>query len=262
MYRKLLGGTAVALALAASPAFAADLSYPAKAPPMMAVVPVFSWTGFYLGANFGYGWGDASGYAPYDNSDYATIVGLVTNGSGDPDGWFGGVQAGYNYQFYNNVVLGIEADAQFADMSDTYRFGYTVTDLASTPQVDDPDFAVYGRYTTKVDAFGTIRARLGYAMDRFLPYVTGGLAWANVKVSGTTIVGDDTEVVGWSGSYKDTYWGWALGAGAEYAVTDNWTIKAEYIYSDLGSTSFSGLFNRNDLDFSMQTLKVGVNYKF
>lgn len=259
MYRKLLGSTAIAMALAASPALAADLSYPVKAPPVMAVMPVFSWTGFYLGANVGYGWGDTSGYEPYFSNDYV-YTGLITSGSGSPDGWFGGFQAGYNYQFYNNVVLGAEADVQFADMKDSYSFGYTVTDLLSTDPNDD-DFGVYGKYTTKIDAFGTIRARLGYSMDRFLPYITGGLAWANVKVSGTTLV-DGTDLVGWSGSYSDTYWGWALGAGVEYAITDNWTMKAEYIYADLGSTSFSGLFDNNDLDFSMQTLKVGVNYKF
>jgi outer membrane immunogenic protein len=260
MYRKLLGGTAIALALAASPALAADMGYPVKAPPMMAVVPVFTWTGFYIGANVGYGWGDASGYSPYDNSNYATIVGLVTSGSGDPDGWFGGLQAGYNYQFYNNVVLGLEADVQFADMKSTYNYGYTVTNLGDTQQ-DDADFGVYGKYTTKIDTFGTVRARLGYAMDRFLPYVTGGLAWANVKVSGNSFV-DGDNLSGWSGSHSDTYWGWALGGGVEYAFTDNWTMKAEYIYADLGSTSFDGLFNEHDLDFSMQTLKVGVNYKF
>lgn len=260
MYRKLLGGTAVALALAASPAFAADLSYPAKAPPMMAVVPVFTWTGFYIGANVGYGWGDASGYDPYLPDNYL-YSGLVTSGSGDPDGWFGGFQAGYNYQFYNNVVLGVEADVQFADMKDTYTFGYTVTDDTDIAG-DDADFGVFGQYTTKIDAFGTIRARLGYAMDRFLPYITGGLAWANVKVSGETVVADTNEIDAWSGSFKDTYWGWAIGGGVEYAFTDNWTMKAEYIYSDLGSTSFSGLFDSNDLDFSIQTLKVGVNYKF
>ncbi len=200
MYRKLLGGTAIALALAASPALAADMGYPVKAPPMMAVVPVFTWTGFYIGANVGYGWGDASGYSPYDNSDYAIITGLVTSGSGDPDGWFGGLQAGYNYQFYNNVVLGLEADVQFADMKSTYSYGYTVTDLGSTP-VDDPDFGVSGKYTTKIDTFGTVRARLGYAMDRFLPYVTGGLAWANVKVSGNTVI-DGDNLSGWSGSHQ------------------------------------------------------------
>lgn len=259
MYRKLLGGTAIALALAASPAFAADLSYPVKAPPMMAPIPVFTWTGFYIGANVGYGWGDVSGYDPYLPDNYITS-GLVTSGSGDPDGWFGGFQAGYNYQFYNNVVLGVEADVEFADMKDTYRFGYTVTDDLN--QQGENDFGVFGKYTTKIDAFGTIRARLGYSIDRLLPYVTGGLAWANVKVSGETVIADDTEVAGWSGSFSDTYWGWAIGGGAEYALTDNWTMKAEYIYSDLGSTNFSGLFNKNDLDFSMQTLKVGVNYKF
>lgn len=258
MHRKLLGGTAIALALAASPALAADMSYPVKAPPMVAVVPVFSWTGFYLGANVGYGWGDGDGYAPYWDDSYGVYDNLLTSGSGDPDGWFGGFQAGYNYQFYNNVVLGIEADVDFADMKDSWGFSYNTED----------DVFVTGSYQTKIDAFGTIRARLGYAYDRFLPYITGGLAWANVKVSGTTVVDFPGDVPGdgivaiASGSYSDTYWGWALGAGVEYAFTDNWTMKAEYIWADVGSTSFSGLFDDNDLGMQFQTLKVGVNYKF
>lgn len=257
MHRKLLGGTAVVLLLAASPALAADLSYPVKAPPV-AYMPVFSWTGFYLGANVGYGWADTNGYRPYIDSDYI-YSGLITSGSGDPDGWFGGFQAGYNYQFYNNVVLGIEGDVDFADMKDKYSYGYTVT--GSNANGDIEDFGVSGHYTTKIDSFGTIRARLGYSMDRFLPYVTGGLAWANVKVSGDTWV-DGDDLSGWSGSHSDTYWGWAVGGGVEYAFTDNWTMKAEYIYSDLGSTNFDELFDNHDLDITMQTLKVGVNYKF
>ncbi|WP_029352451.1 outer membrane protein [Bosea sp. 117] len=256
MVRKLLSGTALAVALSAAPAMAADLSYPVKAP-IVAVVPVFTWTGFYIGGSVGYGWTSVDGVGPYYVPGYDSYINTYTSGSMEPDGWFGGLQAGYNYQFYNNVVLGIEADVMFADMKDTFSFGYG----AVLPGITDTYNATA---TAKIDTFGTVRARLGYAADRFLPYITGGLAWANVEVSGNgTVDLSGGPQLGWyQGSESETYWGWAIGAGVEYAVTDHWTLKAEYIYSDLGATNFDQLFNSSDLDFSIQTLKVGVNYKF
>lgn len=261
MLRKLLCGTAFA-ALAAAPALAADLSYPTKAPVAYAPVPVFTWTGFYIGANAGYGWTDVGGTNAFISAADAYYFDYVQSGSLQPEGWFGGLQAGYNYQFDNNVVLGIEADVQFASIKETFLYaGYS--------EFTDIDNNIYqsGQINTKVETFGTIRTRVGYAVDRLLPYITGGLAWAQIKSNETVVTSAEVGgVVGpdviTSTAYSDTSWGWTLGAGAEYAVTDNWTVKAEYLYADVGSSSFSGLFDRNDLDYAIQTVKMGVNYKF
>jgi len=249
----LLGGAA-AVALAA-PTLAADLPYPVKAP-AVAYVPAFSWTGLYLGGNVGYGWGDGS--APWDNYlawHYAGWDSIAANGGSDPTGWFGGGQIGYNFQLSNNVVLGAEADFQFGSLTD--RLNYTAADIG----LDDQDF---GSIDTKIESFGTVRARLGYAMDRFLPYVTGGLAWGNVKVSEqwSSYTGGVYDPF-WSGSASktETLWGWTVGGGLEYAVTDNWTVKGEYLYADLGDINWDSAAGTN-IDVTLQTVKLGVNYKF
>lgn len=229
--RALLGVSA--LALLAGSASAADLSgryaYPVKAAVVPA--PMFSWTGFYIGGNVGWGWADNS-------LDYSTGGYTYGYDVGSSNGVFGGLQAGYNFQFANNVVLGVEADVEFADISQTNLLwggpvgGY----LAST----------------SVDNFGTIRGRVGYAFDRFLPYFTGGAAWANTSFSGP-----------WGLSNDATRWGWTIGGGAEYAITNNWTVKAEYLYLDYGDKD-SNYFNGDvaSTGLTMNTVKAGVNYKF
>lgn len=227
--RALLGVSA--LALLAGSASAADLAnrYPVKA----AVVPVqmFSWTGFYIGGNVGYGWGSNS-------FDYATGGINYSYNVGNADGMFGGLQGGYNFQFANNVVVGLEADLEFADMGkDNVLIGGPIA----------------GRFTSQsLDYFGTIRGRVGYAIDRFLPYFTGGAAWANTNFTGPYGV-----------SAGSTSWGWTIGGGLEYAVTNNWTVKAEYLYADFDGQKIT--YPGGDVassGFSMNTVKAGVNYKF
>lgn len=213
----LAAAVAVASLLGAAPAFAADMAqpYPTKAPPPVAVVPVFSWTGFYLGGNAGYGWG----------SGQSGISSL------DPEGFIGGGQVGFNYQFGNNVVLGAEADFQGSDLNDS---GYN------------------GIYDTrsKMDYFGTVRGRIGYAFDNLLPYVTGGLAWGHNEVRNLDLglTSDNTHV------------GWTVGGGLEYALTNNWTVKAEYLYMDLGDEFYNSI--GEDAGLKASTARIGVNYKF
>lgn len=237
----LLAGTAV-LALAAAPAMAADLgqAYPVKAAPV-AVVPVFSWTGFYLGANVGYAWSDVDANTFIDDN-YSTGF--------SADGFIGGGQIGFNYQFENNVVVGVEADIEFGDVKDSLYL--------TEPFGADFDVAS----SVKTDYFGTVRARLGYAFDNVLPYVTGGFAWAHTKVN-TTVYPEDGG--SFSDSDENTHLGWVIGAGLEYAFAPNWTAKVEYLYSDLGSETYSGDFGdiySSDVDLKIQTVKLGVNYKF
>ncbi|WP_029876682.1 outer membrane protein [Xanthobacter sp. 126] len=223
--RALLGATA--LVLLAGTASAADLAtrYPVKAAPIP--VQVFSWTGFYIGGNVGWGWADNT----YDYTPFASPT--YSYSPGTSNGFIGGFQLGYNYQFANNVVLGAEADFDWADISSSKTFTAAVINQ-------------------KVDYFGTIRARLGYAMDRFLPYITGGAAWANLKY---------TDPYGFSDS--NLKWGWTAGAGVEYAITNNWTVKAEYLYLgfDNSKTNYAN-GDQLSVGSNIQTAKVGVNYKF
>lgn len=218
--KKIIGaGIAAATLMAALPALAADLpqAYPTKAPPPVVAVPAFSWTGFYLGANGGYGWGSGG--------DGISEL--------DPSGWLGGGQIGFNYQFGNNVVLGIEADMQASDFSDSYN-----------------GLAPSGLVSSKLDYFGTARARVGYAFDNVLPYVTGGFAWGHNEV---TNLADGL-------SSDNTHMGWTVGGGVEYALTNNWTVKAEYLYMDLGKEYYDSI--GTDADVTSNVARFGVNYKF
>lgn len=240
---------AALLVLSASTALAADLTY--EPAPVAAPIEVFNWTGFYVGVHGGYGWGSTQDVS--NPNAYGQNM----------DGWFGGAQAGYNYQFSNNVVLGAEADVSFGD----------INAKSNGANQFDPYYT-----EDKINAFGTVRARLGYAVDRFLPYVTGGLAWANVDHSlGCSVAsapggsnGCENRLGGqaFDTSDSNTSFGWTVGAGVEYAVTNNWTVKGEYLYTDLGENTVSlvdpnypALSERN-FDTAFSTVKLGLNYKF
>lgn len=217
--------------LMTSTAMAADLT---QEPVPVAAPEAFNWTGFYAGVHGGYGWGKTEGeyFAPVE--------------APKPDGFFGGGQVGYNVEFSNRVVLGVEADAAFADLSDA-----TVYD----------SFYSLG-YEARVDSFGTVRARAGYAVDRLLPYVTGGFAWANTKLDSQFTLGAPVDLES-HGSDSQTFTGWTVGAGFEYAFTGNVTAKVEYLYADLGSKDFHlGEVGPFPIDLKMQTAKLGLNYRF
>jgi len=241
---------ALALIMSGSTALAADLTYE-PAPVVVPVVETFNWTGFYAGVHGGYGWGETR---DVNNSD---AVGQ------DIDGWFGGAQVGYNWQLQNNVVLGLEADVSFGNIGESWD---------SSKQYDP----YYGE--DKIEAFGTVRARVGYAADRFLPYLTGGLAWAKQDhslgcspasaIGGTNGCGVANGGAQFDTSDSSTSIGWVVGAGVEYALTNNWTVKGEYLYTDLGKETVSlydpnwpGSTERN-FDTSFSTVKLGLNYKF
>jgi len=220
--------TTVALAALSAPAAAADLAtaYPVKA----IAAPVFSWTGFYIGTNVGFG-GDKFNY------DLYALTVPVASASVTSSGWFLGGQLGYNYQFANNVVAGLETDIQWADISGTVSVGpYSAG--------------------SSVDYFGTIRARVGYAFDRFLPYLTGGAAYGRTSTDASVGVA--------AVSRANTSWGWTIGGGGEYALTNNWTVKTEYLYVDLGSANNIATIGPVSLDNETRfhSIKAGVNYKF
>ena len=215
MKKFLLSGVAALGLVAAGAASAADL--PSRKGPVVApvYVPVFTWTGFYVGANAGYGWGNVNA------NGFANV--------GDLDGFVGGGQVGYNYQM-GQFVVGLEADLQAADLSSGNNLGLI---------------------NVKTDYFGTVRARVGVAFDRFMPYITGGWAYGNVK---TSIPG-----IGFSSDRSHTG-GYAVGAGLEYAVTNNIIAGVEYLYVDLGEKNILGANTKIGTDFSV--VRARLSYKF
>lgn len=234
MLKRALAGVS-ALALLGGAASAADLStrYPVKA--VAPVVPVFSWTGFYIGGNIGWGWAS-------NDLSVSPVFGMAPVGVnvGSANGFLGGFQGGYNFQFANNVVLGAEVDYVWTDIGGNNFLVQTYNNPVATG-------------SASLNNVGTIRARLGYAFDRVLPYITGGAAWGSTNFG--NIYGVNT---------SNTNWGWTIGGGVEYAFTNNWTSKLEYQYIDLDGTTYGIPSTGGSIqaDTKASLLKLGVNYKF
>lgn len=231
------------------------------------------WTGFYLGAYGGVGWGDADidgtiyndGGTPAHNPALLEAVNAVADFSfSDLIGAYG-LQAGYNLQS-DNLVFGIQADFGGLDLGGS-------GDASGNAVIN----AVPVSYTVE-DSFdtnwiSTVRPKIGMlASDNLLVYATGGVALASIKFSheySAVSGGNATE----SFSGTNTQWGWVAGAGAEYAINDNLSFGAEYLYMDFGSISETNRVNstlapvlntlfKNELDLTVQTVRASVNYKF
>jgi len=280
-------------------AFAADL--PMKAPPPAPVLAV-NWTGFYGGINIGYGLSNDD----LDRESVLSGAGFPIIGAGRPlyggsngfhnalDGVNGGAQIGYNWQAARNWVFGVETDIQGSDIKGTNNcvLACGTPFVTTTPPNFLANFPVVfssDAYTQKIDWFGTVRARAGYAEGLWLVYVTGGFAYGDVKRSGTTVgstvfAANNAIIFNqFAGSYNvsSTKTGWTVGAGGETKLGYNspWSLKAEYLYIDLGSNSdtFNTIYTQGGggavvgrvagvrTDYSLNRehiLRVGVNYSF
>jgi len=213
----------ISLAALTGTAAAADLPpRPAPAPYYKAPVevPVYNWTGFYIGINGGGGFGRSQ----WDSTgSFNTSGGLV------------GGTVGYNYQF-GQAVVGVEGDIDWADINGTTN--------AACP---------LGCKTTD-NWLSTVRGRLGYAADRFMPFVTGGAAFGDIRAS----------TPGFAGA-SNTNAGWTVGAGLEFAIAGNWTAKAEYLYVDLGKFNCGiscGALATDNVSFTTNIVRGSVNLHF
>jgi len=255
---RYLLGTAAALALSAPlSALAADL--PVKAP-MMAPVAVYNWSGFYVGGNAGYSWGRAttdqtdvasstsvtecfrdptsapltgalstSVCAPNTTTTFPLVTGptttaAATSGRANVDGFVGGGQIGYNYQFDRQWLLGFETDLQYS----AQRGNISGCSIAGCPLG-----SAFGSSSTALRWFGTARGRLGWLpTDRILLYVTGGLAYGRIETGYVTGVSGVALLPISASTWRA---GWTVGGGVEGVLSDRWTVKAEYLYADYGS---------------------------
>jgi outer membrane immunogenic protein len=234
MKRILIAG---ALALAsAAPAFAADLPPPSAPPPRAPVAyvpaaPAFSWTGFYIGLNTGYAFGQSSWNSP-----------IGTTGNFDVSGAMAGVTLGGNYQI-GQFVVGAETDIDWQNVRGSQVGGNCFTGAGPASCASSSNWV------------GTFRARAGFAMDHVLVYGTAGGAYANIRAS--------LDALPWSGN---TELGWTAGAGVEVAMTDNWTAKVEYLFADFqhASCGVSNCFAvpSASVSFDESMVRAGINYKF
>ncbi|WP_343313328.1 outer membrane protein [Brucella sp. BE17] len=227
MKLKLFLFVSVACAAASGVKAADAIVEPAPVP--VVIAPSFAWKGAYIGGQVGYGW---------SKSDFSS--GFATFDKQKPDGFLGGLYAGYNFDLGNNVVLGIDGDITYNDVSKGIN-------------IPGSSFAL-GSFDHKLRWSGAVRARAGYAFDRFLPYIAGGVAFGSVKNNG--------DIYGVDFSESKTLSGWTVGGGFDYAATDNVILRLEYRYTDYGDKShdFNGLRVKDD--FKTNDVRLGVAYKF
>jgi len=260
-----LSGQAAALVagligICGAPAVATADGYYQRSP----VAVPFSWTGLYVGFNGGYAWsadqtvnGDETFTAfpgaapvPFVNANFGSLA---------PAGGFGGVQVGANLQL-GAVVLGIEVDGQWSDISDS---SLTTTAVASPTS----PYTVGTR--NSVTRFGTFRPRVGLAWDRTLLYGTGGVAWGRVA---HTLTFADTGGFTALNQEAGTHFGYVVGGGLEHALTSHLSLKVEYQYINLGSEKYqaveqvggiaTGFLFATDTKTDLHTVRLGLNYKF
>jgi outer membrane immunogenic protein len=245
--RKLFLTSAAVLAFSAGAAFASDLPTH-KGPPPAPIAPPFSWTGFSIGIEGGFGSGGEN-----DNLSSVPLPTVPTGDSFGVSGPIGGIDAGYDQQF-NSFVIGVVADIEASDIHGGTSFN--VTPCSGGPCVGS--LSMHNTWQS------SLRARAGVAFDRLLIYGTGGLAIADDQEnsyynhSGTT----------WLGSQTDTLYGWTVGVGAEYAITDHWTTSAELRYASFSDGNYSitrqpsGPTHNYKAGFDETLMQIGLGYKF
>jgi outer membrane immunogenic protein len=231
------------------------------------------WRGFYVGGNAGYAWGNADMASTLQSplgfaflAVDAAAVNASTSPGLKPRGFSGGLQAGYNWQD-GPAVFGVEADIG------AFRLRSNTADMVQFPSTlpGGVGFAANNFFTTatsvSTDWLFTGRARLGWAHDQWLFYATGGMAVTDIKVNQTLVLVPPTTFVTAASS---TRVGWAAGAGFEYAVGSNWSVKGEYLHVDFGSLTtagtvtpaFAGLTDGGTTRLTADLGRVGVNYRF
>jgi outer membrane immunogenic protein len=252
---------------------AADLPTRKEAPAPVFVPPPFTWTGFYVGVNAGGIWPSGSRSASlFAPAAFAFPVSTFFPGGlgSQSAGFLGGGQAGYNWQT-GAFVLGVETDFDGSTLSKS--FNNVGTPFTAAGALTGDFLTVNGK--TSLSWLGTTRGRVGFVVtpdNRLMIYATGGVAYGGG--SSHFSVFDSTTGSLFTGSPSSTRVGWVAGAGVEYALTNNWTIRGEYLYADLGSSNFTsvgnaaaavnfpGVYVSGKVNYDASIFRAAVNYKF
>ncbi|WP_363349133.1 outer membrane beta-barrel protein [Methylocystis echinoides] len=297
--RRMLISAAVS-ALVAGSAFAADLPS-RKGPPVLPPPPPPPpmWTGFYVGLNAGGTWAASGnitntafgivpgpGVFPQPVLSAEAAASATSFVSGNNNGGFiGGGQIGYNFQFYNNFIVGLEADIQgIAGTSGSRSF--IATTPSSFPAGTGSTFTTVGQLRGSLDYLGTVRGRLGWLFTpTLLVYGTGGFAYGGVSVNNAFVTSHSfgaflpSPLTSFgASSFADTRTGWTAGGGLEWMFWPNWSAKVEYLYYDLGritTTAYGfesgantggvqlwGLGLQTSARVNGNIVRAGVNYHF
>ncbi|MFO1102411.1 MAG: outer membrane beta-barrel protein [Methylocystis sp.] len=292
--QKLLAVTA--LALMSGAALAADLPH-YKAPPPPPPPPPPLWTGFYVGLNAGGTWSNSNNTTVqsatiFNNAAVLSPLGLTygpaaalgSSGvvSSQNSGFIGGGQIGYNWQFYNSFVAGIEADIQGIAGSNKAGNYATIVDRG-LPAAGTNFVGTFATTSRSLDYLGTVRGRLGWLFTpTLLVYGTGGLAYGGVNSSvsfiGLQIPNTGSSPFSGAGAFSDTRVGWTAGGGVEWMFWPNWSAKVEYLYYDLGTVAYANSasvatliatgdttfvnISQTRTRFNGNVVRAGVNYHF
>ncbi|MBB5073418.1 outer membrane immunogenic protein [Bartonella callosciuri] len=263
--------------VSASAAHAADVIVsPNPTPVAPAIVaPSFSWTGLYIGGQIG-------GFSS------ETKMNIINKGKTIPvnkdylpklSGFMGGLYAGSNIDLGNGLILGVDTDVVLSGKSDT-KTGRTdpivqervlyITNILKKAGIKIDKNALQagdkrvGSFTFKEKWSGATRVRIGFAAERLMPYIAGGIAYTQLQdIASITITDKDTDKVIASGNLSDeknTFVGYTLGAGVDLAMTNNVIVRAEYRYSDFGKKKF--LKDKSEISYKTNDFRVGVAYKF
>lgn len=225
-------------------ASAADL--PVKAPVKEAAVVSYNWSGFYVGGHVGYSWNRiTTSHALFEGADFG-----VPNLGFNPNGFGFGATAGYNY-VNQNLLVGIEGDFTWLNASNIN------SELANT--------AFSSTAEARVKWLSTVRGRIGYIANRLMIFATGGVAIAEIE----GILRDQYDFGIVETKASEVHVGWTVGGGLEFAATDKWTVKVEYLYYDLGTKNvavYEGPGGWNpityDVDATGQLVRIGANFHF
>src|SRR4051812_37635921 len=292
-----LGIAALAIAGTSLTASAADLGKPYTKAPPIAVPPAFSWTGFYIGVHAGASWSDNDvdylvtdprGGVSFTGRRFAfcgapagvgipVLAATIFNVNGtcrdDSTSFLGGGQIGYNWQS-GAWVFGIEADGSWRDLTQDLFGVFGANTTPGAPFGSVATDTVYMR--SEQGALGTVRGRIGWAPGQWLLYATGGLAVGEVRHTVVEVLAPGTTCLVLSAttcrgaSVSDTKVGWTAGAGIEFALGSNWSIGAEYLFVDLGTTSVAfapsaGFFTNTSVtnfDDTSHIVRAKLNYRF
>ncbi|WP_455475944.1 outer membrane protein [Bartonella sp. B17] len=239
------------------------------------VSPAFSWAGFYFGGQVG----NLSSKMKMDFLEQENKIPINKDSLPKFSGFVGGFYAGSNVDLGNGLVLGVDTDIVWADKSDTKTISAQKIDeedhkdqliqILEDAKIDIKDDIKVGDkqfndFTFKAKWAGATRVRIGFAADRILPYIAGGIAYTQIHdVTSIYVKGKDTDQVIASGDLSDeTKWlvGYTLGGGIDFSVTDNVIVRAEYRYSDFGKKKLAK--NIYEATYKTNDFRVGVAYKF
>ena len=269
-------GAIAVVCVTTSSAWAADL--PVKAA-SVAMPVINDWSGFYLGAHGGYGWGDdplTISNSPTALAGAAIIPGDTLTGV-KSKGWLAGFQFGYNWQYYTSWVAGFEIDLSAANIKGSASTSASTS--GTDPLVGPVSRSVLDARSDKFDMLGSGRARLGYLMTPgFLLYGTGGLAWTRFVTTTTHNQSSTFSGVTLNANSVSTApiseFGWVAGVGGEAKILDsNWLVRLEYLHYDFGDSFSSTITSSNNVTapttigtssgrLTVDAVRAGVSYKF